>query len=215
MLNEFLKYMIDKGYKELTPSGNKSTAYDYTKKVEKICKDENITISTLVNDINKYIKEYDIGGIKEEEGKKSNSAVINALKRFKEFFDACHETTVEEINDSATKMLQYIDKKIEFFNSELESIRSHLETLLEAPEALASEFGSETAYLNAKKYFLEYSVDSYNQLKKKLNAKVSYINNFESQDLNDLDLSSAILSCEAYINVLKKCVATHDERDLI
>lgn len=215
MLNEFLKYLIDKGYKELTPAGNKSTAYDYTKRVEKICKDENITISTLVNDIDKYIKEYDIGGIKEEEGKKSNSAVINALKRFKEFLDTCHETTIEEINDSATKMLQYIDKKIEFFNSELESIRSQLETLLEAPEAIASEYGSETSYLNAKKYFLEYSVDSYNQLKKKLNAKVSYINNFESQDFNDLDLSLAILSCEAYINVLKKCVATHDERDLI
>lgn len=214
MLNEFLKYMIDKGYKELTPSGNKSTAYDYVYRVEKICKDENIIISTLVNDIDKYIKEYDIGGIKEE-GKKSNSSVINALKRFKEFLDACHETTVEEINDSATKMLQYIDRKIEFFNSELESIRFHLETLLDTPEAIASEYGSETAYLNAKKYFLEYSVDSYNQLKKKLNAKVSYINSFESRDLNDLDLSSAILSCEAYINVLKKCVATHDERDHI
>ena len=116
-------------------------------------------------------------------------------------------------------MLQYIDKKIEFFNSELESIRSHLETLLEAPEAITSEYGSETAYLNAKKYFLEYSIDSYNQLKKKLNAKVNFINSFESQDLDDLDLSldlsSAILSCEAYINVLKKCVATHDERDHI
>ena len=34
------------GYKELTPSGNKSTAYDYTKRVEKICKDENISIAS-------------------------------------------------------------------------------------------------------------------------------------------------------------------------
>lgn len=202
-----------------TPSGNKSTAYDYVYRVKKICKDENITLSTLIKDIEKYVKDYDTGGIKEEEGKKSNSAVINALKRFKEYLDASHETTVEDINDSANKMLQYIDKKIEFFNNELESIRFHLETLLDTPEAIASEYGSETAYLNAKKYFLEYSVDSYNQLKKKLNAKVNFINSFESQDLDDLDLSldlsSAILSCEAYINVLKKCVATHDKRDLI
>ena len=44
MLENFKQYLIEQGYSEFTPSGNPSTAYDYMKRVEKICDRESITI---------------------------------------------------------------------------------------------------------------------------------------------------------------------------
>ena len=85
MKKQFEKYLIDKGYKQLTPSGNPSTVYDYIKRIDKICEIENINWQQLADNIQTVLEEYDIGGIKEELGKKSHNAVINALRRFSEF----------------------------------------------------------------------------------------------------------------------------------
>lgn len=85
MEEEFKKYLIENGYKEWTPSGNPSTVYDYTKRIDKICEWESISWEQLANDVQKYLEQYEIGGIKENLGKKSHNAVINALRRFSEF----------------------------------------------------------------------------------------------------------------------------------
>jgi hypothetical protein len=85
MLENFKIYLIKQGYSEITPSGNPSTVYDYTKRVDKICKRERITIKQLAENINVYVKKYDTFGSEEEFGKRSHNAFINALKRFEDF----------------------------------------------------------------------------------------------------------------------------------
>jgi hypothetical protein len=85
MDKEFKEYLILKGYKEFTPTGNPSTVYDYIKRINKVCEWENFTWKMLEEKIDYILTEYDIGGSKEYLGKKSHSAVINALRRFKEF----------------------------------------------------------------------------------------------------------------------------------
>ena len=85
MLENFKEYLIQKGYSEYTPSGKPSTAYDYVKRINKICERERISTNQLADNINDYLKKYDIGGSEEDFGKKSHSAFINALRRFKEF----------------------------------------------------------------------------------------------------------------------------------
>lgn len=79
-----------KGYSVTTPSGNPSTVYDYAKRINKVCKWENISLMVLADNIASIITLYDIGGAKEEYGLKSNSAVINALRRFQEFLAVHH-----------------------------------------------------------------------------------------------------------------------------
>ncbi len=82
---KFYSYLREKGYKEYTPSGNKSTLYDYLGRIERICKDEEITWNELSKQINKFVQDYDTNGVKSELGEKSHRAVINALKRYQEF----------------------------------------------------------------------------------------------------------------------------------
>ena len=85
MIEKFEEYLEKRGYSKLTPSGLPSTVYDYKKRVLKICKREGINIESLAKNISSYISKYDTYGIDFEYGKKSNSAYINALKRFEEF----------------------------------------------------------------------------------------------------------------------------------
>ena len=88
MKNAFENFLIEKGYSLVTPSGNPSTVYDYIKRIDKICKWEDKTWQELVDDIDAVLSQYDVGGVKEEYGNKSHNAVINALRRFKEFIDS-------------------------------------------------------------------------------------------------------------------------------
>lgn len=83
----FIRYLKNKGYSEKTKTGNPSTVYDYAKRVEKILKNENISYYELANDISNIIQKYDLGGEKQHIGEQSHKAVINSLKRFKEFID--------------------------------------------------------------------------------------------------------------------------------
>ena len=82
---QFKNWLIDKGYSEYSKSGHPSTAYDYPRRIDVICEWESLSWELLAENISTILQKYDIGGIKETEGKKSNSAFINALKRYAEF----------------------------------------------------------------------------------------------------------------------------------
>lgn len=85
MRSKFKDFLIDKGYKEITPSGHPSTVYDYIKRIDKICEWENISWEQLAANIVTILPSYDIGGEKEKNGYISHNAVISALRRFSEF----------------------------------------------------------------------------------------------------------------------------------
>lgn len=85
MKKQFEEYLINKGYKQTTPSGQPSTVYDYTNRIDRICKWENMTWKQVAGSIQKLLSQYDTGGEKEDLGKISHNAVINALKRFTDF----------------------------------------------------------------------------------------------------------------------------------
>ncbi len=82
----FEAYLISAGYETETPSGHRSTVYSYVSAIERhVLENEHITWDVLRDDIDNIVKKYDVGGFFENIGAKSNSTVINALKRFKEF----------------------------------------------------------------------------------------------------------------------------------
>ncbi len=85
MKTRFESYLIKKGYRKVTPSGNKSTVQDYCSRIDWVCKNEGYTWTTLAQNIGAIVSQYDIGGKKEDLGNKSHRAVINALKQFQEF----------------------------------------------------------------------------------------------------------------------------------
>ena len=87
MKKEFENYLILQGYSLTTPSGNPSTVYDYIKRIDKVCIWENCTWETLATNISNIVRVYDIGGLKENLGNLSHRAVINALKRFRDFLN--------------------------------------------------------------------------------------------------------------------------------
>ena len=88
MKEDFQKYLISKGYKIVTPAGHPSTVYDYTKRIDYICDQEQLTWEGLSDNISKIISLYGAGGQKQYLGEKSHRSVINALKRFFEFLDS-------------------------------------------------------------------------------------------------------------------------------
>lgn len=87
MKEQFKNYLIKKGYKQTTPSGNPSTVYDYIKRIDKVCELESFSYQELADNIETVVKQYDLGGTKEDLGNKSHRAVINALKRFQDFIN--------------------------------------------------------------------------------------------------------------------------------
>lgn len=85
MKEQFRIFLMNADYKETTPSGNPSTVYDYLKRIDKVCEWEHTTWENLASRIGQIVTMYDVGGPKEDLGKKSHSAVINALRRYQEF----------------------------------------------------------------------------------------------------------------------------------
>ena len=82
----FEAYLINAGYSTETPSGHPSTVYSYIDAIERnVLDDEHITWDILKNKIDSIVTKYDVGGAKADIGAKSDSTVINALKRFKDF----------------------------------------------------------------------------------------------------------------------------------
>ena len=84
LASEYEKYLIDHRYSVESDSGNPSTVYSYCNAVECVASNEGISWNTLAQSINNIIPKYDVGGIYETLGLKSNKTVINALKRFGE-----------------------------------------------------------------------------------------------------------------------------------
>jgi hypothetical protein len=58
--------------------------YSHTR-IPAVCNRERISVTQLINNIDKIVSKYDQFGSEAEFGNKSHRAVINALKRFKEF----------------------------------------------------------------------------------------------------------------------------------
>ena len=83
--NEFKNYLIAQGYSEFTKSGRRSTVFDYTFRVARVCRAEQINIKDLAEKIDAVISDYSSKGIKWELGRLSHESVINALKAFNRF----------------------------------------------------------------------------------------------------------------------------------
>lgn len=81
------EYLIKAGYSVETDSGNPSTVFAYVKAVDSVLDKEGISWGTLHSNIDDIVKKYDVGGVEENFGNKSNKTVINALKRFKDFIN--------------------------------------------------------------------------------------------------------------------------------
>lgn len=86
----FRKYLVEKGYKEYTPSGLESTVGQYIDAVEKVLEEERMSIEEFNRRINEICFLYDIGGAKESIGERGHRTVINALKRYREFIDSAY-----------------------------------------------------------------------------------------------------------------------------
>ena len=85
---DFTNYLINAGYKIETDNGNDSTVYAYAKATESVVNEEGTTWLDLEKNIDDIVDKYDVGGVKETFGAKSNKTVINSLKRFKEFVES-------------------------------------------------------------------------------------------------------------------------------
>lgn len=82
MEEKFKEFLKSEGYSEYTPSGNKSTVYDYLMRVKRIKEWEHLTWDSFVENASRIVTLYDIGGAKEDIGRKSHNAFINALRAF-------------------------------------------------------------------------------------------------------------------------------------
>ena len=85
MQEAFYAYLVKRGFKEYTPKGRKSTVYSYCNRIELVCGLENMTWEQLAQNITVILPKYDIGGVNESIGLKSNSTTINALRTFYDF----------------------------------------------------------------------------------------------------------------------------------
>ena len=85
MREAFEEYLIRRGYKVTTSSGQPSTVYDYIRRIDYVCDLEGCGWAMLAAKIGSVVARYDIGGDMEDHGNIGHRSVINALKRFKEF----------------------------------------------------------------------------------------------------------------------------------
>ena len=75
----FEQWLKGQGYSSITPSGHPSVTYDYKRRVKRICDNEKLTVDELIKKIDTILPQYDVGGSKEDEGKKGH----NCYMRFK------------------------------------------------------------------------------------------------------------------------------------
>jgi hypothetical protein len=85
MLNEFQKFLINKGYKEFSSNGSPSTVIDYAWRINKICEKEGITEQQLAEHIDEYSHRYSMSGEMWYISKKSHQSYWNALRNFRKF----------------------------------------------------------------------------------------------------------------------------------
>ena len=77
MLKKFENWLIENNYKI-------NTAKDYQGRIERLCKQENITLDTLVANIENILPIYEVGE-KYDYGNRSHTSVKQALRRFNKF----------------------------------------------------------------------------------------------------------------------------------
>ena len=81
----FQNYLVKRGYKLYTPSHLPSTVFEYRNAVSEIKEIEGFSLEDFCLNIDSIIRDYDVGGIKEELGRKKHNTWINALRRFREY----------------------------------------------------------------------------------------------------------------------------------
>lgn len=77
MLKKFKNWLIENNYKI-------NTAKDYEGRIERLCKQENITLENLVANIENILPIYEVGE-KYDYGNRSHTSVKQALRRFNKF----------------------------------------------------------------------------------------------------------------------------------
>ncbi|MCQ2965636.1 MAG: hypothetical protein MJ250_02720 [Alphaproteobacteria bacterium] len=78
MLNSFKNWLLENNYKP-------STALDYEMRIERLCRNESITLEHLAQNIAEILPLYENTGEKSSYGKRSHTSVKQALRRFKTF----------------------------------------------------------------------------------------------------------------------------------
>ena len=83
-MNEYKKYLINKGYATVV-NNRPSTVYDYLRGIKYVLKLENITIEKLIESISDICPMYQKGGIHEIRGRQISRSVRSSLKQFNKF----------------------------------------------------------------------------------------------------------------------------------
>ena len=78
MLKNFENWLLENKYSALT-------AADYMGRVERLCRKEGYTLAHLVENISSILPQYEITGEKSSYGKRSNTSVRQALRKFQMF----------------------------------------------------------------------------------------------------------------------------------
>ena len=97
IIEKYEIWLQNKGYSRVTPSGDPSTTYDYVRRVKQIALEEGMELQELAECIDDILLQYSPGGAKADKGAVSHSAVLNALKQFKNFIDECAVNTNPKI----------------------------------------------------------------------------------------------------------------------
>ncbi len=85
MINQYKQYLISRKFREFTPSGNRSTVFDYVGRIQRVCAFEELTLNQLAEKIDEILPQYEFTGEKSMIGKRSHESVVNALRHFKAF----------------------------------------------------------------------------------------------------------------------------------
>ena len=78
MLKNFENWLLENNY-------SASTSADYSGRIERLCRNEQFTLSHLVENITSILPQYETTGEKASYGKRSHRSVRQALRRFKMF----------------------------------------------------------------------------------------------------------------------------------
>ncbi len=85
MQNTFKNWLVMQGFKEFSANGDRSTAYDYSRRVDLVRKAEGLTWNELVAQIDDILPLYLSNGKKATDGRISHESVLNAMRQFHRF----------------------------------------------------------------------------------------------------------------------------------
>ena len=81
MLKNFENWLLEQNY-------SASTSADYMGRIERLCRNEQFTLSHLVENLSSILPQYETAGEKSSYRKRSHTSVRQALRRFKMFLAA-------------------------------------------------------------------------------------------------------------------------------